>query len=284
MGALVGLLFGLGLFALWHPSGPSPTRTRRARWSERIDELLVRADIEAVSAAQLIAASAVFAGFCFLLTWGISESPPIAVAFASFASMVPLNVVRWRARQRSAELRELWPEVTDNLASGVRAGLSLPEALMQLAVRGPEQLRSPFQRFGEDYRATGQWAESLNRLKYNLADPVGDRIVETLRLAREVGGHDLGRLLRALSGFLREDARTRAELEARQSWTVNAARLAVAAPWVLLAMLSLRPEVVAPYNSPTGVLVLGAGGVTSLLAYQLMKRIARLPQEQRVLR
>ena len=60
---------------------------------------------------------------------------------------------------------------------------------------------------------------------------MGDRLVESLRIAREVGGTDLGHLLRTLSGFLREDARTRAELETRQSWTVNAARLAVAAPW-----------------------------------------------------
>ena len=128
--------------------------------------------------------------------------------------------------------------------SGVRAGLSLPEALTQLGVRGPEQLRPPFRRFGEDYRATGRFDECLDRLKAALADPVGDRIVEALRMAREVGGTDLGRLLRTLSAFLREDARTRAELETRQGWTVNAARLAVAAPWVVLLLLSLQPEAV----------------------------------------
>ncbi len=201
MGALVGLMFGLEVFALWR--SPSPARTSRPRWSERIDETLLRANVESVSAAQLLVVSAVLAGFTFLLTWAISQSPPIGVAFACFSSLAPLSLVRWRARQRSAELRELWPEVTDNLASGVRAGLSLPEALMQLGVRGPEQLRSPFQRFGEDYRATGQWTESLNRLKYNFAHPVGDRIVETLRLAREVGGHDLGRLLRSTAASVK---------------------------------------------------------------------------------
>ena len=129
----------------------------------------------------------------------------------------------------------MWPEAVDNLASGVRAGLSLPEALSQLGARGPEQLRSAFRRYGEDYRATGRFGECLDALKANLADPVGDRVVEALRMAREVGGTDLGRLLRTLSGFLREDARTRSELETRQGWTVNAARLALAAPWVLLS-------------------------------------------------
>jgi tight adherence protein B len=105
-----------------------------------------------------------------------------------------------------------------------------------------------------------------------------------LRVAREVGGTDLGRLLRTLSQFLREDARTRAELETRQGWTVNAARLALAAPWVVLALLALRPDSVVAYNSAAGVLVLCVGGGVSLLAYRLMLRIGRLPTEERVLR
>src|SRR5699024_11279417 len=79
--------------------------------------------------------------------------------------------------------------------------------------------------FARDYQASGDFSACLDRLKVRLADPVGDRIVEALRLTRDVGGTDLGALLRTLAGFLREDARTRSELEARQSWTVNAARL-----------------------------------------------------------
>jgi tight adherence protein B len=200
------------------------------------------------------------------------------------ASWGPVAAVRYRRRKRREELRELWPEVVDNLASGVRAGLSLPEALTQVSVRGPETLRRPFARFGEDYRATGRFGKSLDTLKGALADPVGDRVCESLRMAREVGGSDLGRLLRTLSTFLREDARTRAELETRQSWTVNAARLAVAAPWILLALLSLRPESVAAYNSRTGALVLAAGGALCLVAYRVMLRMGRLPEEERVLR
>ena len=103
-------------------------------------------------------------------------------------------------------------------------------------------------------------------------------------MAREVGGTDLGRLLRTLSGFLREDARTRAELETRQGWTVNAARLALAAPWLILLLLSTKPQAVEAYNQPAGAVVLVAGGAVSFVAYRVMIRIARLPVERRVLR
>ena len=285
MGALVGLLFGLGCLLAWRSGSRAPVRRASGPTAtDRTRELLAQAGIEGVTPARLYAASAALALVVSVLVLGTSRVPAIALAFGGFAACLPLFLVRRRRAHRQVELREVWPEAVDNLASGVRAGLSLPEALSQLGVRGPEQLRGPFRRFGEDYRSTGRFAESLDRLKADLADPVGDRVVEALRMAREVGGTDLGRLLRTLSAFLREDARTRAELQARQGWTVNAARLALCAPWALLLLLSLQPETVAAYDSSAGALVLLLGGATSLVAYRVMLRIARLPDERRVLR
>ncbi len=286
MGALVGLLLGLGLLLIWRsgPRRPPRPETRSAGWRVRTAELLAQAGIEAVTPGQLVTVSVVLAVLVGLFVLAVSQSPTIAVPFAAFAAAGPLSLVRWRQRQRAAELRELWPEAVDNLASAIRAGLSLPEAVGQLAVRGPEPLRRSFELFADDYRSTGRFGESLDALKARLADPVADRMVEVLRLARDVGGSDLGRLLRTLSAFLRDDARTRAELETRQGWTVNAARLAVASPWLLLGLLALRPEAVRPYNTGAGAVLLTLGSGLSLLAYRLMKRIARLPTEERVLR
>jgi tight adherence protein B len=207
----------------------------------------------------------------------------IAIALALFAAYLPIALVKVRRRQRKVELRAVWPDVVDDLASAVRAGLALPEAVGQLAVRAPGPLQLPLRQFTEDYRATGRFGECLDRLKMRLADPVADRIVESLRVAREVGGNDLGRLLRTLSDFLREDARTRAEIETRQGWTVNAARLALAAPWLVLSMLALRPHTLSAFDSAAGVAVLAVGGAVSFVAYRLMLRVGRLPDDERVL-
>ena len=286
MGPLLGLLLGIGLLLVWQSGPRRAVRAPRSRptWQQRTAELLVQAGIEGVSPAQLVGVSVGLGLGASVLVLGTSQVPSLAVLFGAFAALLPLLLVRRRRAQRAGELREVWPEAVDNLASGVRAGLSLPEALSQLGARGPEQLRSAFRRFGEDYRATGRFGESLDRLKGYLADPVGDRVVEALRMAREVGGTDLGRLLRTLSSFLREDARTRSELETRQGWTVNAARLALAAPWVLLLLLSTQPDAVQAYNTPAGTVVLLVGGGVSFAAYRAMLRIARLPTERRVLR
>lgn len=285
MGAFLGLLLGVGLFLVVRAftSEPAP-RTERTRVSTRIEELLAQAGVEGVSPGQLLGVSVVLGLVTFVVVAGISRVALIGLVFGGFAASAPLNVVRGRRRKRAVELRDVWPEVVDNLASAIRAGLSLPEAVSQLGTRGPELLRPQFQRFAADYRATGRFGECLDRLKASLADPVGDRVIESLRMAREVGGTDLGRLLRTLSAFLREDARTRAELETRQGWTVSAARLALAAPWLLLLLLSTRPGAVEAYRTATGAAVLLGGGAVSFLAYRIMLRIARLPEEQRVLR
>jgi tight adherence protein B len=286
VGVVVGLVLGAGAFCIWlscwSPQQGGPWR--RARWSDRTQDLLVQAGADGVTPAALGGTRLALGLLAGVVTLGVTRSPAIATCFAVMAAMAPMALVRSRARRRRNRLRDVWPDVVDNLTSGVRAGLSLPEALAQLADRGPVVLRAPFQAFAEDYRATGKFGECLDALKLRLSDPVADRIIEALRLTRDVGGTDLGRLLRTLAIFLRDDARTRGELEARQSWTVNAARLAVAAPWIVLALLGTRPEAAQAYNSVAGTLVLATGGVCSIVAYRLMIRIGRLPDDPRVLR
>ena len=241
------------------------------------------AGIETVSASGLLWLMAASSAGVGAVVLGVSRTLPVAVAFAAIAGYAPLAIVSGRARRRRRLLAELWPDVVDHLSSGVRAGLSLPEALAQVGERGPVELRRAFAAFGRDYLATGRFGECLDRLKDRLADPVADRIVEALRIAREVGGGDLGRVLRTLSRFLRDDARTRGELEARQAWVVNGARLAVGAPWAVLLLLSTQPDVIARYGTPAGVVVLAVGGGVCLVAYRIMVALGRLPAERRVL-
>jgi tight adherence protein B len=281
-GGLLGLALGVGLLLVWRSGRRAPQR-RAERRPGRRQQLLAAAGLTGINPAQLLALQVALGLTALVLVLVTTRTVTISLVFGGFGSAVPYLLVRRLAARRQADLREVWPEVVDNLASAVRAGLSLPEALSALAVRGPEVLRGAFARFAADHRSTGRFSDSLDRLKDDLADPVGDRIVETLRVAREVGGSDLGRVLRTLAVFLREDARARAELETRQGWVVQAARLAVAAPWVVLLLLATQQQTLAAYDSAVGTALLIGGGVVCFLAYRLMLRIGRLPQDVRVL-
>ena len=271
MGVLIGLAVGLGLTLIvsWW-STPTPRRLRR------ISVRRSRAPWRSVGIAAACAAGA------WVVTAGVTGSPTIGLGVGLLASVLPGAVRRGRRERILRERRAAWPDAVDHLAAGVRAGMSLPEAVAALGRRGPEQLRPYFDQFGRDHASSGRFDDALDRLKSRLADPTGDRVVEALRLTRHVGGRDLGRVLRSLSGFLRDDLRTRGELESRQSWTVNGARLAVAAPWLVLLSMAGRPDVVDRYSTPTGGLIVVGGAVVCVVAYQVMMRIGRLPSERRV--
>jgi tight adherence protein B len=282
-GALLGLLLGVGLLLIWRSGSRRPRRRSDPRRPGARQQMLAAAGLTGLNSAQLFALQAGLAVLAVVVVLLATGTVTVSLVFGVFGFFLPIAQVRRLAARRRGDLREVWPEVVDNLASAVRAGLSLPEALAALAIRGPQVLRPPFAGFAAEYRSTGRFGACLDGLKDDLADPVGDRIVETLRVARGVGGTDLGRVLCTLATFLREDARARAELQTRQGWVVQAARLAVAAPWVVLLLLATQSATLAAYDSALGTAILVGGGAVCLVAYRLMLRIGRLPEDVRVL-
>ena len=178
---------------------------------------------------------------------------------------------------------DAWPDVVDDLASAIRAGLSLPQAVIELCSSGPEELRPAVQLCRDQYQATGDFSAGLNLISQELQDPQADKFVASIQIAHEVGGADLGVLLRTLSEVMREELVLRGEIVARQSWTVNGAKLAVAAPWITALVLSTRDSAANVYLSASGIRMLVICAVVSVIAYVAMMRIAELPTEKRLL-
>ena len=281
LGALLGLLAGGGIVLILVALS-SPRPTRGAPRQGHLQQLCRQAGLARVRPASVVAACAAAALLVGVIALVITAVPVAAALAAVCAGALPIAVLRRRARSRAEALRRSWPDAVDSLLSAVRAGMSLPEALIELSRSGPESLREAFADFAADYRSTASFAVSVDRLQDRLADPVADRVLASLRIARDVGGTDLGIVLRTLSTLLREDARTRGEIAGRQSWTVSAARLAVAAPWITLAVLCTRPDAVRAYSTAVGGLVLLFSAFVTLLAYRAMLRIGRLPSETRL--
>jgi tight adherence protein B len=233
------------------------------------------------SIAAFVVVSVISVLLCGALTFAIVPVIALAAAAALVAAAVPLVVVNWRANARRRANRVVWPDVVDHLVSAVRSGLALPDSVVALARTGPASTRASFAAFERQYQRTGNFALCLDELKEALADPIADRIFETLRMSREVGGSELTSVLRSLASYLRQDAAIRSEVEARQSWVMNAAKLGVAAPWIILLLLATRPEAAAAYNTAAGVALIVGGLVVSVFAYRLMLSLGRMPEERR---
>jgi tight adherence protein B len=257
-------------------------RTARSHVRRRLETLATESGIRNLSARRLVGASVGSFVMGAIVAASFTGSGVVALAAGTLAGWTPVALARSRRQRRRRGFREAWPDAIATLIASVRAGVSLPEACGSLLSRGPERLREGFEAFSSSYRATGSFEAGLARLRDELADPIADRVALALQLAHEVGGTDLVRVLRTLADFVREDLRVRREIEARWSWTVTAARVAAGAPWVVLLMLSLRPEAAAAYDSPAGAAVILAGAAATLVGYRLMLRAARLPEDSRI--
>ena len=278
LGALLaaGVLLCLSPW-MWPPrarSAPTAGRGRLVRLAEEagLAGVSSRTLIIVLVAAGLIAAS---------VAWLLTGLMVLAVLAGTAGALAPVMFLRGRRLRLRRLRRQLWPDVCDLLIASIRVGLSLPDAVASLAESAPTMLRPAFVVFARDLRASGRFETSLDRLKTALADPIGDRIAETLRMARQVGGTELIGVLRALSSSVRADAALRGEVEARQSWIRGAAVLGAVAPWVILGLLVMRPEGASAYGTAEGMVVICGGAAISVIAFHIMVRIGRLPEPRR---
>jgi len=281
MSVVIAACAALGLLLVYDGLTGAPAR-RSGGIRRKLNRTVEEAGVRKLDGARLIGLCFTSALVCGLLVAGISSSLLVAGAFCLGGGWLPYAYVAARRTRRQRRFREAWPDAIQGLISAVRAGISLAEACASQSNKGPEELRPGFKAFASTYRSTGNFRTGLERLRSDLADPVADRVVACLTLAGEVGGTDLVRVLRTLGDFVREDLRVRKEIEARWSWTVTAARVAAAAPWIILLLMSTRPEAAIAYNSPAGATVIIGGALATFAGYRLMLRAARLPEERRL--
>jgi len=271
-----GILLALSPW-LW----PTGMRRTPSAGTGRTARLLEAAGLARVSPGSVVVVAICCAVVAAAVAWLIAQVVALSLVAAIAGAVAPFAWLRARRSRLMRTRRGLWPDVCDLLIASVRAGMSLPDAVASLAESAPVELRPAFAAFARDISASGHFDSSAQRLKAALADPVADRIIETLRMARQVGGTELAPVLRALAASVRADASLRAEVESRQSWIRGAAVLGVAAPWVILALLAIRPEGVRAYASPEGIVLILAGAAVSFVAYRLMIRLGRLPEPRR---
>lgn len=282
--AALGALAGAGLLLivsplLWPAARSRPARSRRL--AAALEDRLGRAGFDAVSPTVFVLVSLVLGAAAGALVLALTSLGSVAAVAVLVAGLAPWTIAGLRARARVRVARTLWPEAVDHLVAAVRAGMPLPEAVAALGELGPERLRPGFVRFEREWRRSGTVGPALDAAKAHFSDPVADRLLEVLRMAREVGGTELPAVLRDLAAHLRQDLALRGEVEARQSWVTNAGKLGLAAPWIVLGLLATRPEAAAAYATPGGTLLIAGAALVTLAAYRVMLAIGRLPEDRR---
>ena len=212
----------------------------------------------------------------------LSSSISIALAFAAMALVITFTFLFSAAKRRETKFELLWPDVVDHLITGIQSGMSLVEALSQLAERGPRELAPYFAEFNRQVRKDGDFTAAITWLQNQFSHYASDQICEAIILSRSLGGTHLLQILRMVGDFIRQDLALRKEIEVKHGWIKNSAHLSAAAPWLLLLLLSTQPATAAAYATSTGVVILIAGIFMTAIAYLWMNKLGALPKPPRV--
>jgi len=187
-----------------------------------------------------------------------------------------------KAKQRSDALTKLWPELIESLQSAATSGIGQIDALNEIAKDGPEIVRAEFAQLIQLIDSGSSLDEALGWLKAQLGQIHSDRLIELIRLTALAGGTGYIESLKLQAQSTRSEISIWGELESKQGWVTGTAKLAIVAPWLIVAFLSSRPENVNIYNSSEGLTVLVFGLIVSLIAYRLVAMLGYLSKPQRI--
>jgi tight adherence protein B len=238
---------------------------------------------------QRLGAGSVFIAFlaAAILVGLISAS---ATGIAALGFFLALGVLAFQfeaisllAISRRRRLAKLWPEVIDSVQSAIVSGLSLSNAFDDLAIEGPKPVRHFFHDLTDSLDSGVTMESAIDSLKSRIGEVHADKFCEVLRLANDTGAEALANSLAQQSQNLRNDLALAGQLEAKQSWVVGTAKIAVAAPWIVVALLSVRSENSQVYNSAAGVQILFVGFIICVVAYRLVNSLGVIPSQPRIL-
>jgi tight adherence protein B len=288
MPLLLALLAGFGAYLLAFPPRSRVARSHPRR-SPLVDigtswhEWLAQAGLAGVDRREFVGVLAALAVVGLLAGWLLFGSIVAAVACAAFAASMPVASYRRRRERRREAAQDAWPRLIEELRIRTGSlGRSIPQALIEVGLRGPDELRPAFEAAQREWLLSTDFERSLAVLKAQLADPTVDIIAETLLVAHEIGGGALDRRLAALA----EDRL--ADLQGRKDALAHQAGARFARKFVLIVPLGMAAAGMSvgngrhAYQSGTGqTLVLVAIALTGA-CWVWAGRVMRLPVDGRV--
>jgi tight adherence protein B len=282
-------LAALGMYLVLSDENPGrAARNRRSAWrwarpGRRAREVLEQTGLVEVSPLQF-AVSSVVVGMAAVVPASLLFGPGVpALLIAASAAGSPAAAWRRRRERGRRVARDAWPRLIEEVrvltGSG---GRSIPQALLDVGLRGPEEMRPAFEAAQREWALTTDFERTTLVLKQRLADPTADATCETLLVAAEVGG-DLDRRLRALAEDRRQDLLGRKEAQARQAGARLARTFVVIVPaGMALAGLNVG-DGAASYRTAQGQVLVAVGIGLVVVCWVWASRIMRLPEPERVL-
>lgn len=188
----------------------------------------------------LIKVAAVLAPFGITLL--VTKQVIPAAALALVGLVLPDLWLRRRQHRRSHEFVLQLPETLTLITSGLRAGFSLQQSMLNVKKEAPEPTSSEFSRVAREVQLGVPLIEALDGLARRMKSEDLDMIISVFKIHTRVGGN-LANVLETVSNTIRERVRLRRDVEVITSMQRYSAYVLAMLPVALgLILLVINPS------------------------------------------
>ena len=205
----------------------------------------------------------------------ISGNVYIAVVASATGALVPGALIKIRLRHRLAKLEDQLVGGVQILASGVRAGLNLVQAMQMVARDSAPPLRHEFAHLMQEYEYGVPLEEAMNKAALRIGSSDYRLLFAALETHRERGG-DLGETLDRITASIREIQRLEKRVQTLTAQGRATARWLGAMPPVVMLIMYFQVDsggVNMLFQDDLGKLILLVIAVMNIVGFLWIKKI-----------
>jgi Flp pilus assembly protein TadB/Mg-chelatase subunit ChlD len=180
------------------------------------------------------------------------------------------------SRRQTAFMDQL-PDTLQLMASSLRSGFSLNQALGGVVREGSEPAASEFARALTEVRVGAELEQALDDVAERMKCEDLGWVVMAIRISREVGGN-LAEVLGTTVQTMRQRADLRGQVRVLSAEGRLSARILTALPFLIAAVLALlKPGYMTPlFTQPQGIAMLAVGAVLLTVGTFWLSRIVKI--------
>jgi tight adherence protein B len=241
-----------------------------------IERVLAEADSD-LSPGEVLVATAVLGALGFAVALLLLREPIFGLPAAGIGAALPLWWLRRRHSRKIARFKSQLPETIGMLASSVRSGRSLPQALDDVAADTSEPTKGAFLMVGREIGLGASQEDALERLAVRYPSDDLQLVVAAINVQHQIGG-SLAKILDSISETVRERIRIEGDINSLTAPQRVSAYVLCALPiFVALGLLMIGPDYVGPLFQP-GPLRYALFGAISLVAlgFLIMRAMTKI--------
>ena len=212
-----------------------------------------------------------------LMVWLLLDLPVLAVATAIVIALLPRFVLRWLQKRRLGRLHAQLPDALMMLASGLRGGANLQQAMEGLSRDLSPPISQELALVVREQRLGVAFEDAIDHLAQRVPSQDVQMVSSALRISREVGGN-LADTVARLGDTIRKRLMMEQKIKALTSQgRLQGMVMTVLPALIIFALLQIEPQAMgALFNTMRGWVVLAMAILFEVLGYFWIRKIVSI--------